>query len=73
MFDITHKIKERAAKVKSVKVKKYVKGGLLGKLKEAGDSGAYWLERLEYDFDKLKPEGWMKGLKRVILMICGMF
>lgn len=54
-------LQDRADKVKSQRVKKYVKEGLLPKVKQLGDAAWYWLERLEVDFKKLRPEGLMEG------------
>lgn len=61
--DLKSKIVDRADKVKSPKVKKYVHDGMLRKIDQAGDSAAIWLEKLESDFKKLKPEGLMKGFE----------
>lgn len=62
--DIKKQIIERAAKVKSAKVKKYVHEGLIRKIDQAGDSAGAWMEKLEYDFKKLKPEGLMSGFEQ---------
>lgn len=51
---------ERAAKSKSKKVKQYVKV-LLEKVDQAGPAAGIWMEQLERDFGKLKPEGHLKG------------
>ena len=56
-------IEQRAGKVRSVKVKKYVKDGLMPKIKKMGTGAGFWLERLEKEFGKLKPEGWMEGFE----------
>lgn len=50
----------RAKKV-GERVQKYVEEALLGKIDQAGDAAGIWLESLKSHFDKLKPEGAMKG------------
>jgi hypothetical protein len=57
-------IVERAARVKSERVKKYVRDGLLKKIDQAGDAAGAWLEKLESDFDKLKPKGLMEEFEQ---------
>jgi len=61
--DTKKEIIERANKVKSAKVKKYVHDGLLRKVDQAGDAAGIWLENLESKFDDLKAEGLMSGFK----------
>ena len=62
--DIKTQLIERAGEVKSAKVKKYVHDAMIRKIDQAGDAAGAWLERLEYDFKKLKPEGLMKGFEQ---------
>jgi hypothetical protein len=59
--DVKRHLSERARTVKSEKVKKYVQSGLLKKIEQAGDAAGAWLEKLEADFGRLKPEGMMQG------------
>ena len=61
MSNLGEQMVERVSKVHSQKVLKYVKEGLLPKIEQAGEGAGFWLERLENDFAKLKPEGLMKG------------
>lgn len=56
-------IEERALRVQSLKVKKYVREGLLPKIEQAGPAAGIWLEDVEAHFDKLKPEGYMQGFE----------
>ena len=58
---------DRANKVRSSKVKRYVKQGLLRKIDQAGDFAGIWIEKLEADFDKLKPEGLMAGFEGSVI------
>lgn len=61
--DLKSRILDRVKKVKSEKVKKYVHEALMHKIDQAGDGAGFWLERVEAEFETLKPKGWMEGFK----------
>jgi len=53
-------VSSRAKKV-GRKTRQYVEKFLLGKIDQAGNAAGAWVENLEAKFDKLKPEGAMRG------------
>lgn len=61
--DLKKQLVDRANKVKSAKVKKYVHDGLLRKVDQAGDAAPAWMEKLEVEFKNLKPKGLMEGFE----------
>lgn len=59
--DLKGQLIDRANKVKSAKVKKYVHGDFLRKIEQMGEAAGIWLETLESHFGRLKPKGLMEG------------
>ena len=52
---------QEAAHKASPRVKHYVENSFIPKVKQAGPAAGVWLEYLERNFDKLKPQGAMNG------------
>jgi hypothetical protein len=61
--DTKKQIIDRANKIKSAKVKKYVHDDFLHKIEQMEGAAGIWLETVESHFGDLKPKGLMEGWK----------